>query len=306
MSSVTQSRNIIIAGGSGKIGSKILAAIHSTGLHKVSVISRPDSTAEFPSGVAVLRGLYTDEAFLATALDKQDVLIVTLAKPMLPLQLDLIRAAAKAGVPYILPSEFGTDTSKPEILPELPFLEPKMAARKAIDDLGVSSWIAIINSNLINFSLRHKEWFIDIPNRKAAIWDDGNTKSPFSTLSFVGNCVARLLSLPESELARHKNQFVKMCTFYISQRDIIASAARVTGTKFEEWKIEHSKLNDALVAKKREFADGNFRAAEPILHMQAFNLPALDFHSVVNYEMLGVQPESLDDAMKELVKEYGY
>jgi hypothetical protein len=67
--------------------------------------------------------------------------------PNMDLGNTFIRAAAKAGVPYILPTEFGVDT--PHVETEHSMMGPQMARRRLIEELGVSSWIAVI----VNFWL---------------------------------------------------------------------------------------------------------------------------------------------------------
>ncbi|KAH8554435.1 hypothetical protein BGW37DRAFT_548948 [Umbelopsis sp. PMI_123] len=286
MSPKTQGRNIIVAGASGNVGSHILSALLATGLHTISVISRPDSTAEFPANISVHRGSYTDQAFLTAALDKQDT--------------QLIYAAAKAGVPYIIPTKYGLDTGNRNVIAEFPMLGGKVMYRKLIEELGVSSWIGIITNPYLEYPFRTKELCIDIPNRKATVWDAGTTKIPFSTLPMTGKSVAGLLSLPENELAKHKNKFVY-------SRDIIASAARATGTREEDWTVENLKLDDVLVATREAFArvDGTKHSPllDAVLHLIAFKDGfGGDYQSKVDYQTLGVEHQRLDDVMKEVAK----
>lgn len=104
-----QGRKITVVGGSGNIGSHIVTALAASGIHEVSVISRPESTAKFPASVTIRRGAYDDETFLSAALNGQGVLIITLGFQAMDAQEPLIRAAARAGVPYVVPCEFGSD-----------------------------------------------------------------------------------------------------------------------------------------------------------------------------------------------------
>lgn len=72
----------------------------------MTAITRDESTSSFPAGVKVQRGSYTSDEFLVSALQDQDVFTAILV-PMAPkdLQSGLIKAAAAAGVPWILPNE---------------------------------------------------------------------------------------------------------------------------------------------------------------------------------------------------------
>jgi uncharacterized protein YbjT (DUF2867 family) len=118
----------------------------------VTALSRQDSTATFASGVTVKRGDYKSSEFLESALEGQDVLIITLAMDASPeVQSDLIKAAAKAGVPWILPNEYGSDGGNLELSNAVSMLEAKAQYRKEIEELGRSSWIGIACSLWFDF-----------------------------------------------------------------------------------------------------------------------------------------------------------
>lgn len=122
------------------------------GTFNVTALSRHDSTATFARGVTVRKGDYKSSEFLESALEGQDVLIITLAMATSPeVQSDLIRAAAKAGVPWILPNEYGQDGANAEVLKAVPFLEGKAKYRDEIEELGRSSWIGIACSLWFDF-----------------------------------------------------------------------------------------------------------------------------------------------------------
>lgn len=110
----------------------------------MTALSRQDSTATLPSGVTVKKGDYKSSEFLESALEGQDVLIITLAVTTSPeVQSDLIKAAAKAGVPWVLPNEYGQDGANPEVSKAVPYLGVKTKYRNEIEELGRSSWIGI-------------------------------------------------------------------------------------------------------------------------------------------------------------------
>ena len=80
--------------------------------HTVTAITRVDSNSELPEGVEVKKVDYASPATLVEALRGQDALVITLT-PMAPpdTQEKLIRAAADAGVPWVLPNEWTPDTA---------------------------------------------------------------------------------------------------------------------------------------------------------------------------------------------------
>lgn len=110
----------------------------------MTALSRQDSTATFAPGVTVKKGDYTSSEFLESALQGQDVLIITLAVTTSPqVQSDLIKAAAKAGVPWILPNEYGPDGANAELGKAVSIVGGKAKYRDEIEALGRSSWIGI-------------------------------------------------------------------------------------------------------------------------------------------------------------------
>jgi NmrA-like family len=118
----------------------------------VTVLSRQDSTATFAPGVTVKKGDYQSPQFLESALEGQDVLIITLAIATSPeVQSQFIKAAAKAGVPWILPNEYGSDGTNAELSNAVPLLGHKENYRKEIEELGTSSWIGIASNPWFDF-----------------------------------------------------------------------------------------------------------------------------------------------------------
>lgn len=231
----------------------------------------------------------------------QDVLIIALAFTAYDAQIPLIKAAAKAGVPYIVPCEFGSDPTHPKLNAEIDVMNVKAPFRKLIEDLGVSSWIGVVSNPWVEFSIRLGLYGIDLKKRTAAFYDDGNTKANFTTLKRVGESLAALFALPEEELAKHKNEFVYFSSFYASQKDFLASAMRATGTTEKDWNIT-SNSTDKILQDARE-ADPSARMM--LLFALVFKEGyGGDYNSkVVDYEKLGLAAEDLDAVMKGVAQE---
>jgi len=85
-------------------------------------------------------------------LQNQDVLVITLSiLTATDIQTNFIKAAARAGVPWILPNEYGNDGENPEVLKNIPILVDKKKYRDLIEELGVSSWIGIASNLWIDY-----------------------------------------------------------------------------------------------------------------------------------------------------------
>jgi len=301
MGSTKQIRKVTIVGASGNIGVPILSALLATG-HKASVLARPSSTATYPSSVTVHTGDYNDEDFVVGALKGQDILILVPAYTVADIQIPLIKAAAKAGVPYILPCEFGSDPTHVKMNTELDMMNAKRPFRTLIEELGVSSWIGVVNNPWVEFAIRNGLYGINLKDKTAAFYDEGDVKVNITTLTRVGESLAALFALPDEKLKKYRNQFVYLSSFYVSQRDILASAIRATGTTEKDWKITRLSSDEVLEASRKPDADMYARM------MSLFAVVFKDgYGGDYNHKVLdvGLEQEDLGALMKDLAKELG-
>ncbi|KAI0536498.1 hypothetical protein GGR58DRAFT_475224 [Xylaria digitata] len=301
MPSAKQTRNVALVGAKGTVGAPILSALLAAS-HKTTVLTRPDSSTNFPSDVTVHVGDYNDEEFALRGLNGQEVLILALGFNAYDAQIPLIKAAAKAGVSYIVPCEFGSDPTHQKLNAEIQLMNMKAPYRKLIEDLGVS-WVGVTNNPWVEFSIRLGLYGIDLKKRTVAFYDEGNVKSNFTTLARVGETLAALFTLPEAELSKYKNEFVYFSSFYASQRDFLAGAMRATGTTEKDWTITNISTDKVIQDAKDPAADS--RARMMLLFALVFKDGyGGDYNSkVVDYEKLGLAKEDLDTVMNSLAQE---
>lgn len=143
----SQVQNLALVGASGNLGKPVLDALLGVNSNiNITVITRQESTVTFPSAVTVKKGDYTSSAFLSSALQGIDILVLILGISALGDEQDrLIEAAAKAGVKYVLPTEFGSDTADERMLRAVPLLQHKKAVQARIADLGMKCISVITN-----------------------------------------------------------------------------------------------------------------------------------------------------------------
>jgi hypothetical protein len=223
-------------------------------------------------------------------------------------QIPLIRAAAKAGVPYVLPTEYGSDATNARLNAEISLMTMKEPYRKLIEDLGVSSWIGIANNPWFEFVLSTRMVGLDIAKKEALLLDGGEIKANMTTLPRVGESVAALLALPEKDLAAYKNDWVYLSSFLVSQRDLLESAKRVTGTKESDWTISHDKAEKVLKDAQEAFGKGDLEGSRKGLLMGAVfhdDLGGNYSSKVIDYQKLGLEPEDLDEAMRRTIQHMG-
>ncbi len=108
-------KNVVLLGATGNLGQHILPALLNDGTFNVTVLSRANSSATFPSNVKVIKVDYSDTSALTKALANQDVVISTIGGEGLASNFGevLVQAAIDAKVKWFIPSEFGGDVEDP-------------------------------------------------------------------------------------------------------------------------------------------------------------------------------------------------
>ncbi|KAI8957010.1 NAD(P)-binding protein [Daldinia sp. FL1419] len=306
-------KRIAIVGATGTVGSFITEELLKLGKHEITAITRKSSSAanSIPGGVKVAKVDYDDESTLVDGLKGQDVLIITMDTRAAPdTQLKLIRAAAAANVPFVLPNEWGCDMADEAMGKDILIGNIELSSRKLVEDLGKSSWIGVVTGFWYEYSLGFgKETYgMEWKTRTWTFFDDGETKMNTSTWPQVGRAVAKLLSLPiEPEnqgapsLSNYKNKFIYVSSFHVSQKDMFASVLRATGTKESDWKIEYEKSNERFLEAQKRLFNGDALAYPQLLYSRVFRDGCNDFEgkygNLINDD-LGLPKEDIDEATK--------
>ncbi len=288
-----------------------------TGRHKVTAITRADSTSKVPAGVEVKKVNYDSFDSLVEALQGQEVLIITMAVTAPPeQQTKLIEAAAAANVPWVLPNEWGSDGANVQLGKDILLLEKKANYRAHIEQLGKSSCISIACSFWYEYSLSHgvETYGFDLKNRTVTFIDDGNTRINTSTWPQCGRGIAGLLGLkvlPDDEndqspyLAQFRNKFVYMSSFLVSQKDMLDSVMRVTGTTREDWKITHEPSKERYESGVAEFQKGNRLGFARLLYTRLFYPDGSGDYETskgLHNDILGLPKEDIDEYTKVALK----
>ncbi|EXA30039.1 hypothetical protein FOVG_18546 [Fusarium oxysporum f. sp. pisi HDV247] len=306
MTPAIQGRKIAITGASGQLGKPTIEALVGLGVHTITAIQRSEATSTFPVDVIVKKGNLEDEAFLADVLKGQDALVLMppLAQ-LIELQEPAIRAAAKVGVPYILPSEFGPDPFAGQLVEENGLLIAKKHIRDLIENLGVNSWISIVVGPWLDAGLTAGLWGIEPKARKATIWRGADAKVNTATISHTGEAVAAVLSLPEADLAKYKNKAIYTPSFHLTQREILDAVQHATGTTDADWDIKSRDVNEMAKEYEDKISQGD--GVAPFIkffvthffegHGGDFN-HKVDTAELEKLEQLGLHKEDLVQAIK--------
>ncbi|KAK9365118.1 hypothetical protein V1509DRAFT_634244 [Lipomyces kononenkoae] len=309
--------NIAIVGAGGTVGKFITEALLKTGKHIVTAISREDSSSLLPAGVKVAKVNYDDQSSLVAALTGQEVLIITMNVRASPDQQNkLIDAAATAGVPWILPNEFGGDPLDTELGKDTMIGAGKVKYRDYIEKLGKSSWIGIACGFWYEFSLGggQERYGFDFKDRTLILMDNGTAKINTSTFPQVGRAVASLLSLkvhPDDEddksacLENYKNKPVYISSFTIGQQDMFDSVLRVTGTSLSDWKVTHATAKERFQSGQELFRNGSIVGFGRLLYARNFFPGSTgNFGAIkgLDNDVLGLPEEDLDEFTKVAIQ----
>ncbi|KAF2009408.1 NAD(P)-binding protein [Aaosphaeria arxii CBS 175.79] len=304
MSTIT---NVAVVGASGRIGSHFANSLLASGKHTVTAISRHDSSASPPAGVVNKPVNFDNEDELVEALKGQQFLIITLgARAPKDLHSRIVKAAIKAGVEYIVPNAYGADI-KNEVLVKEEMLTGQYAALcNEIESLG-GNYICLVCGPWYGwgFNMGEAGFGIDIKNKKVTFFDDGNTKVNLSTWDQCGRAIAGLLALPESEVAKYKNKPIYTSSFRVSQRDILDSLNRVSGTTDADWEIKYEESAKRVAEGKELLSKGDFSGFAKAMYSRLFYPNGdSDYESSKGLanEQLGLPKEDLDAESKKVVE----
>jgi hypothetical protein len=284
-------------------------------MHTVTALTRYGSTNKVPAGVKSAFVDYDDEASIVSALKDQQFLIITMAVTApRDTQSKLVRAAAKAGVPYIMPNWYGGDFTNKELGKATQMGPRGQAVVDEIESLGVSQWVMLSCGFWYEFSLAGGpiRYGFDFHDKSVTFFDDGNTKINTSTWEQCGRAVAALLSLPElpmdkndksTTVSQFGNGMVYISSFLISQKDMFESVQRVTGTTDADWKISYEpsaqRYEDGIEAMKK----GDMRGFGKQLYTRVmFPNGGGDFSIKLNNKALGLPQEDLDERTRIAVR----
>ena len=301
----------------GSVGEYYVEGLQRLGKHQVTAITREDSTAKMPSGVEVKRVNYNDQSSIVRALQEQEVLLITLGvNAPRDQHSKLVRAAAEAKVPWVIPNEHGPTGDNEEVGKDVMFGPAKAADRKEIEVLGVSSYIGFSCGFWFEYSLAGgpNRYGFDFKARSVTYIDEGNTPLNTSTWPQCGRAMAKLLSLkvlPDDAhdtaicLDQFRNKFVYVSSFYVSQKQMMESVLRVTGDKPEDWKVSHENHKERYEAGKKELQNGDLRGFGKLLYTRVFypdGLASPQKNSGTHNELLGLPQEDLDECTKVAIR----
>ncbi|KAF2026547.1 putative oxidoreductase CipA, partial [Setomelanomma holmii] len=304
----------------GSIGSHILKSLLATGKHEVTVLTRPESTATFPSSTNIIKVDYTSAPSITSALQGQDFLVITLAVSSPPdLHSRIVNAAAEANVKYIMPNYYGYGLSERSgSAPADPILGSFGRFVNDVRSVQEKGWkgkyVALCCGFWYEFSLGMGEAWLgfDLHNRKVTFYDQGEKKVNVSTWELCGKAVAALLSLPIDKadndspaLSDWDNSGVYVSSFLTNQREILASLHRVLGTTDADWTINQQPVEERYEQGLKELQGGDRTGYAKAMYAKIFYPEGRGDYETgwgVDNGKLGLEEESLNVATKRTLE----
>lgn len=249
-------RNILIFGATGLIGSHITHAIleDASSFGSITIFTSPKTTTTKADkiksltsrGVRVIAGNITSEEDVNNAYTGIDTVVSCVGRPIIHTQVQLLQLADRhPDVRRFFPSEYGTDIEyRPESAGEKPH-QQKLKVRAALKDVKDLDYTYLVtgpygdagglylsakpvgNDATGSFNVEHK---------RAVLLGNGNDKISLTTMRDVGKLV--VAALKHVEEARNRALIVN--SFTTTPDEIVAEFERQTGG--QSWDVSYTSL----------------------------------------------------------------
>jgi hypothetical protein len=261
-----------------------------------------------------------------------EVLILMLAFQATPQDhMQLIAAAADAGIKWIIPTEFGSDNGNKPFADMVPINAMKSIPRDHVEELAKThpglSWIGVVTSSWFDYvcispptgshlqalindqTLKGGFFGIDTKNKTATLYDDGKARFSTTLLSTVGLAVARLLSLPVesssgASLSTYANKFIYLSSFHTTQQEILDAVQKATKTTESDWTITKLCAQSYVDQGNEKMARGDFSGMVDLLYAVMFKEGlGADYESVkgTSNEVLGLPKEDMVEVVRRIL-----
>jgi uncharacterized protein YbjT (DUF2867 family) len=291
-------KNVILLGATGNVGKYVLPALLADSSFNVTVLSRNNSSATFPSNVKVIKIDYSDTAALTKALANQDVVVSTIGGEGLASNFGevLVQAAIDAKVKWIIPSEFGIDVEDPAA--NIPLLASKLAVANLLKkNQSNIAYTFITTGAFLDWGFDNGFLGFDIKNHTAVLYDEGKNLVSGTTLPTIAKAVVGTLRNPQ--LTQNKRIYVADATF--TQQQALALFEKYTNAK---WTVKNVVAANERKRAEENLAKGNIREAFGgyILSFAYGGNPGANFEGKSINKAIGVPTVPLEQIVKEAVQ----
>jgi uncharacterized protein YbjT (DUF2867 family) len=281
------------------VGSNVLNALVELNRFHITVLTRKDG-ASFPAGVTVKVADFTSVEALTEILKGQDAVIDTTSSPEIQTPINLINAAAAAGVYRFVTSDFGGDPLNSKIA-SLPVFARKAAsfrAAKAANEKTGMTYTAVATGSFLDWNLQYRFLGIDVFDKKVQFFDEGTNRIPWTTLKTIGKAVAAVLVHPKET----ENRPVYISSIVKSQREVVEVAKEALGV--DGWEFTNIDMDALFQTAMERFKAGDY-SRQTIGAMIQYSTAKADYSRPWTKDdnaLLGLEPMT-DEELKALIKE---
>jgi len=293
-------KNVSILGVDGTLGTFVLDALLSSNFN-ITILKRASSKSKdnYPSHIPIKKipdDFQTKD--IATALQGQDAIVVTIKGSQSDLQKRIADACVQAGVKRLIPADFGScDSSTKRAQDLIPLFARKTELRKYLVELSLRhsafTWTSLVTGHFFDWLEFLK---VDLKQRHVMMLDDGSVKSSYSTRARIGEAVVKVLQRPE----KTANEVLFVQSFCVTQRQIVDAFEKTTDGK--SWNVERvdSEEYERKEIVKRD--QGDTEAIENLVWL----LGAIDsnWEGKEGFAMqkLGLENEDLEEVVRKIVE----
>ena len=206
-----------------------------------------------------------------------------------------------------MPNVYGGDMQNASLREEGLYGAAGLEYCNEIERQGNMAYVVLVCGFWYEWSLAlGEEWFgFNLKDKVVTFYDDGNTKISTSTWLQCGRGIAAFLSQPESTVAQWKNKQLHIASFTISQRDMLDSVHRVTGSTDADWTISYEPTQKRYKEGLAEMQAGDRRGFAKAMYARGFYPNGGGNHEEtkgLDHEAIGLSKDSLDEATKRALE----
>ncbi|PON27770.1 hypothetical protein TGAM01_v203537 [Trichoderma gamsii] len=297
------SMKVAVVGASGNLGVYVVQALLRGGFG-VTAITRNESTATFPQGVAVMRVDFSSLESIRNAVVGQDAVVSLTASAGTATQRTLIDAIIEARVPRFIPSEFGLNNRKYRDSRVGHFLREKVSNSDYLIELSERhewfSWTGLSTEVWLDYALENGIFILNARKHEAMLLDSGNETFSASSLDFVSKAILEVLRRSD----KTANKYLSIAEVTTTQSEVINLAEDICGIRFDRSQRSSKELSTIL---DERLAKGDKSAYIGLLELHFFADGA--GHALKDEDnasdLLGLQPRSLRDILERALAFFG-
>ena len=297
-------KTVLLMGAGGSLGTPTLQELKA--VFTTTVLTRQSSKSTFPSDVKVIT-VPDDypEADLVEAFKGQDAVVSTISTFSAEVQRRFADAAVKAGVKRFIPAEFGSDTEPAGVAEMIPSIwgakgETLEYIKKRAAESSMT-WTAIGCGGFFDWMFTFTGGHfghLDLANKKAMVFDDGEAKFSMSNLAQVAKAVTKTLQ----HLEETEDKYILVHSFLITQNQLVAALEKVTGAKYAVTNEDSKKWFEEWVPKAKA---GDQTGIYNTIWGVAVTDSDFTTRPTFANKTLGLEDEDLEESLRTVLKKMG-